>query len=74
VSARHFGGCPRHVLADIIQEYQKLGMWPASPLIERADFEHFSEMLVSTGWLPHVVAYGDQVDETIAMSAVGIPR
>jgi NitT/TauT family transport system substrate-binding protein len=70
LSARYFEGYPRHVLEGIIQRYQELRIWPVSPVIERADFEHFCAMLVSTGWLPYVVPYGDQVDEAIAMKAL----
>lgn len=57
------------VLADAIDRYQGLGLWPRDPMIPRADFEHLRSILLMTGWLPRPVPYEDQVDTTFAEDA-----
>lgn len=57
-------------LTDVIGTYKPLNIWPRDPLIPRAEWEHYNEILLATGWLPRPVAYEDQVDASFAEQAM----
>ncbi|MBI3067866.1 MAG: ABC transporter substrate-binding protein [Betaproteobacteria bacterium] len=57
-------------LTDVIGTYKPLNIWPRDPLIPRADWEHYNEILLATSWLPRPVAYEDQVDASFAEQAM----
>lgn len=48
-------------LAEIIEYYRRLGVWPSSPIIERATIERYSHVLHAAGWLSAEARYEDEV-------------
>jgi NitT/TauT family transport system substrate-binding protein len=48
-------------LAQIVEYYRRLGVWPTSPVIERAAIERYSHVLHLAGWLSAEARYEDQV-------------
>lgn len=56
-------------LTGLIATYQPLGIWPADPLIPRAEWEHYNAIYQATGLEKLSVRYDDYVDSSLAEQA-----
>jgi NitT/TauT family transport system substrate-binding protein len=64
--APDFPGYPSAGLSRAIALYKEVGVWPATPAIPAADFEHFQTILRDVGWFAKPVRYQDQVVADLA--------
>lgn len=71
VVAPAFPGVARAGLAVAVAAYQRNGVFAASPLIARDDFDRFGALLVGAGWLSRPPSYEALVDAELARDAEG---
>lgn len=53
-----------------IARYKAIGVWATDPLIPRADFDRFRDLLMDMGWFASPVRYEDLVAEAPARRAI----
>lgn len=56
-------GIPKERLTRSIERYQDLKLWPNDPRLSRQSFDHYREILTTTGWIEGRVTYEDLNDE-----------
>jgi NitT/TauT family transport system substrate-binding protein len=61
--APYFQGMAHELLTQVLEECQRLELWPKNPRFSGEDFEHYKDVLVQGGWLRGTVNYGDVVSE-----------
>ena len=68
--ADDFPSIPRPRLARIVGRYQRLGSWPARPLVAREGIERLGRILVAGGFIRHAASFEAIADNTFAEAAL----
>lgn len=69
--APSFPGFTSAGLAFAIETYRRSGVFAASPLVARDDFDRFGALLVEAGWLSRAPSYDALVETGLATAAMG---
>lgn len=68
--AGDFPSIPRPRLARIVSRYQRLGSWPARPLVSREGIERLGQILVAGGLIRHAAPFEAIADNSFAEAAL----
>jgi len=68
--AGDFPSIPRPRLARIVGRYQRLGSWPARPLVAREGIERLGRILADGGLIRHAASFEAIADNTFAEAAL----
>jgi len=56
---------PRDILASSLRRYRDAGLWARTPEVSRTGFARLADSLKSGGFISHLHAYEDCVDESL---------